>query len=106
MLRKGAWSDSEQVRALSAIAKKKRKQFGHRGDERVSPPSEWLILWATGMCPTECEVLPDNDGDNLQDGLVQTLAEVDQSTSVGSHPAQHDSYSEHGKPHQSGDRGN
>lgn len=50
------------------------------------------------MCPTEREVLPDNDGDNLQDGLVQTLAEVDQSTSVGSHPAQHDSYSEHGQP--------
>lgn len=88
------------------LLQRKKKKIWPPGDQKVSPPSEWLILWATGMCQTEREVLPDNDGDNLQDGLVQTLAEVDQSTSVGSHPAQHDSYSEHDKPHQSGDWGN
>lgn len=47
-----------------------------------------------GECETERKVLPDNDGDNLQDGFVQTLTKVDQSTSVGPHPAQHDSCSE------------
>lgn len=61
LLRKNAWSDSEQVKASSAIAKKKEKIW-----PRVS---EWFIF-LLGMCETECKVIPDNDGDNLQDGLV------------------------------------
>lgn len=34
-------------------------------------------------------VLPDDDGDDLQNRLIQTLAEVDQCASVGPHSAQH-----------------
>lgn len=61
LLRKNAGSDSEQVIASSAIAKK---------EEKIRPRvSEWLIF-LPGMCETECKVIPDNDGDNLQDGLV------------------------------------
>lgn len=38
-------------------------------------------------------VLPDDDGDDLQNRLIQTLAEVDQCASVGPHSAQHYSWS-------------
>lgn len=66
---------------------KKKESSSHGCDEKVSSLSDWIIF-AKG------KVLPDNDGDNLQDGFVQTLTKVDQSTSVGPHPAQHDSCSE------------
>lgn len=38
-------------------------------------------------------VLPDDDGDDFQNRLIQTLAEVDQCASVGPHSAQHYSWS-------------
>ena len=36
--------------------------------------------------------LPDDDGDNFQDSLVQALAEVNQSSAVGAHPPEHDTW--------------
>lgn len=38
--------------------------------------------------------IPDDDSNNLQNCLIQTLAEVDQSASIGSHSAQHYSWIE------------
>lgn len=53
-----------------------------------------LMLFQLIMFHFKIQLLPDDNGHNLQNCLIQTLAEVDQSASIGSHSAQHYSWIE------------
>lgn len=63
-------------------------------DQLIEQQTDNAALMLFQLIHFKIQLLPDDNGHNLKNCLIQTLAEVDQSASIGSHSAQHYSWIE------------